>query len=807
MYLCHTPVTVIAYTTVAAIPGTEKIPGKKIINSEAIVKDSLLPDPTLYGKSEEQGIIAVHPIASGGSSSVAEVLVYSRSGEDGGVSQKRERVYPFFFLTDQEYLRGFSVDRFKIKDLAGQNAYRNLVIFNSWNAYWDAIRHIEKKAPDATIPPLYRLNNPVQQYLMQTGKTCFLGMAFDQIHRMQLDIEVVSEKGFPAAHRPNDAIIIVALSDNRGWSQLLHTLHQTEAELLHQLVQIIQEKDPDVIEGHNIFAFDFPYIQARCKRHRVPFTIGRDGSVPRSFPSSMRFAERSIDFPVLEIAGRHVIDTYFQVMTYDIFKRDLPGYGLKTVARYFGFAPEGRTYVDGDAITATWKTHPERILDYALDDVIETERIARHLSGSTFYLTQMVPMDYGTTARTGPAAKIESLLVREYVRQSHSLPASQWGSQTLGGYTDVFFTGVAGPIVYADVESLYPSVMLHYDVRPQQDTLKVFPALLRRLTDLRLRTKSKMNEATDKEIYSELDARQNSFKTLINSFYGNLGFSHALFNDFSEADRVAQIGQDILHSLIKAIQTKGGTVVEVDTDGVLFVPPASCSGEKAERAFVASLTEALPEGIRVGFDGRFAKMLSYKKKNYALLDYNGDLKFKGSSLVSRSIERFGRQFVRDATRLLLDNDIDALHTLYLDTRKGILNHEWEEARLFCRTETLKESLDKYLDDVKSGKRSRSAAYQLALQKQEQGEAIRKGDRISYYLIGTDPNVTAFEHARPAEAWNPASPDENTAYYLKRLDEFAKKFEPFFEDHHFRLIFSEEDMFGFSSEGITPLMHG
>ncbi|MGI9175726.1 MAG: DNA polymerase domain-containing protein, partial [Rhodothermales bacterium] len=297
---------------------------------------------------------------------------------------------------------------------------------------------------------------------------------------------------------------------------------------------------------HNCYAFDFPYLMTRCARHGVPFAIGRDGSVPRSFPSSMRFAERTIDFPALEIAGRHVVDTYFQVMAYDVFKRDLRGYGLKAAARYFGFAPEGRTYVPGDQIGRVWKEDPERLLAYALDDVIETERLARHLSGSTFYLTQMLPMPYGQVARTGPASKIESLFVREYLRRRHALPKSEWGSQAVGGYTDVFVTGIVGPVVYADVESLYPSIMLHYDVRPKGDELHLFPDLLHRLTDLRFEAKAAMGEATSDEAKGELDARQTAYKNVINSFYGSRGFSLAAFNDCAEADRVASIGQDIL---------------------------------------------------------------------------------------------------------------------------------------------------------------------------------------------------------------------------------------------------------------------
>ncbi|MFB6273772.1 MAG: DNA polymerase, partial [Salinibacter sp.] len=75
------------------------------------------------------------------------------------------------------------------------------------------------------------------------------------------------------------------------------------------------------------------------------------------------------------------------------------------------------------------------------------------------------------------------------------------------------------------------------------------------------------------------------------------------------------------------------------------------------------------------------------------------------------------------------------------------------------------------------------------------------DRISYYITGDSADVTAFKNCKLADEWDPDDPDENTAYYLKRLDEFADKFEPFFDEHDFRLVFSPEDLFGFSAEGI------
>ena len=763
-----------------------------------------LADVALFGADSMPRIVDVHPMMDRPSDEPARVRLYQRTDDFSSVVEHETTFFPFFFLSDARLLQGLSHD-YWCTTLSGDNFYRHLAAFRTWSAYWDAVRQIERRTDsDESWPDeIYRAGSPAQQYLLQTGRTCLLDMTLDDLHRLQLDIEVYAEGGFPNAERPEDKIIIVALSDNRGWDEVLHLRSGIdEATLLEELVYVLQERDPDVIEGHNIFEFDIDYLLDRCDMHGVDFAIGRDGSVPRQYDSSMRFAERTVDFPAVDIVGRHVIDTYFQVMSFDVFSRDLPDYSLKTAARYFDLAPEERTYIEGTEISTAWRKTREALLDYALDDVIETKRLAGHLSGSTFYLAQMLPMTYGSSARRGPAGKIESLFVREYLRRRHALPRSEWGSQSMGGYTDIFITGVLGPIVYADVESLYPSIMLNYDVQPSGDTLDLFPQLLERLTDLRLETKQDMKDAEDEEIRSELDARQSSYKVLINSFYGVLGFSLSVFNDFEEADRVARTGQQILRELIEEIQARGGTVIEVDTDGVLFVPPDRVRGEQAEVDFTVGLTEAMPEGIRVGFDGRFKKMLSYKKKNYALLTYDDELKFKGSSLISRSNEAFGRRFVRQAIRRLLERDVEGLHDLYVDTREKIVQHDWEGADSFARTESLKDTINQYERDVEDGNRPRAAAYELAKEKaRTTGQPVRKGDRISYYITGEDANVTAFRHCRRAGAWDPNDPDENTAYYLKRLDEFAKKFEPFFSEHDFRLVFSPEDLFGFSAEGI------
>ena len=194
-------------------------------------------------------------------------------------------------------------------------------------------------------------------------------------------------------------------------------------------------------------------------------------------------------------------------------------------------------------------------------------------------------------------------------------------------------------------------------------------------------------------------------------------------------------------------------------------------------------------------------MLSYKMKNYALLTYEGTLHSKGSALVSRSTEPFGKRFMFEVIALLLQENIQGLHDLYMATYTRIVQHDWQ-VEDFARTETLKAAVEHYQADVTSGRRSKAAAYELAIARaRATGQPVRKGDRITYYITGTTPNVTTFDNARLAEAWNRHAPDENTAFYLKRLDECAHRFAPFFTPQDFAQVFAPEGLFGFSPAGI------
>ena len=756
----------------------------------------------LYGHNTDERIVAVYQKGD------STMRVYFRDA--AGVRHEDQEFFPFFHLADERYLEGFPKKHW-VRRLEGTGYYQYLCVFQEWPVLWEAIRRIidrynrsalTKAAGYQDIDLIYLSPDPVTQYLMQTGRTLFKGMNFDQVYRMQLDIETYTSPPFKFSNatRAGDRIILIALSDNRGWEHMLDGKRMSESQMLHELVAIITDKDPDVIEGHNIYGFDLPYILKRCELNKVPFDIGRDGTAPRTFDTRTAFAERAFAFTAMEVPGRHIADTLLLVQSFDTSRRDMDSYSLKYAAQYFGFASPERTYIPSEKISWHWDHEPEKLKKYAFDDVNETKKLSDLLSGPSFYLSQMLPFNFGHVIRLGSAAKIESLIVREYVREKHALPKPGTGTQTTGGYTDVFAIGILGPIVHVDVESLYPSVMISKGISPATDAKNIFQELLKTLTEMRLEMKRSMKHASSAAEKASLDARQSSLKILINSFYGYLGYSRGLFNDFSQADVVTKTGQAILRQMISHIQSAGGKVVEVDTDGVFFVPPPGVTTEDSENEFVQDLARQMPEGIAIALDGRYRKMLSYKKKNYALLGYDHKIKIKGSSLTSRSIERFGRSYIMQCIDCLLSANVSGLHTLYTELHHAIVEHKLDVME-FARVETLKDPLTEYTEDVALGKRNKSAAYEVALTMER---AFRPGDRVAYYIIGTDPNPRSFDHCKPADVWDPNFPDENVAYYLRRLDEFSEKFQPFFSPQDYRAIFSADDLFPFNPAGITPL---
>ena len=644
--------------------------------------------------------------------------------------------------------------------LAGDLRYNWLVTVDSWKELI-ALRNGLKKAGRN----FFGLSDPVQHYLSATGRTLFKQLPFEELKRMQL--EVLSPTGEnDLAEASQNPIASIALSDNSGWEQLIVVdpvkREESEHDALKQLTAIIKERDPDVIEGHNLFRFDLPYLVARARKVKVKLDWGRSGGFLRSRPSRLQIAEKTIDYPKFQIDGRHFVDTFLLAQFYDVGMRTLTGFERVDVAQHFGFCDSAElSALTGKELQRAYINNDDRFRRRALCAVRETRAVAELLSPSYFIQAQIFPYNYQDVIVRGNATRINALFLREYLRQRHSIPEMPSAMSFEGGFTAIYFTGVARNVWHCDVASLYPSIMLQFDCFPATDQLQIFRHLLTDLRKFRLEAKGQMqlvDRQEDRRRWHHLHALQNTFKILINSFYGYLGFAQGHFADFDAAARVTQIGRDLLQKMIAWLNERGAQVIEVDTDGIYFVPPNSVAAvvgrgrrEDALRQpgsappattierLRSGISEILPPGIEVEFDEQFDAMFSYKAKNYALLTRSGDVIIKGGALKSRGLEKFQRVFLEEMIKRIMEGKGVEIGQLRHQFETRIRNREMP-IEMLMKTDTLQDSLEKYRAKIAGSARNRAAAYELALALDlamfgVEGEGVVDGQQLEIGVVG------------------------------------------------------------------------
>lgn len=648
-----------------------------------------MEDEWLWGWDPTPGIVSVWAEPDG------RAFVWRRLPGTGALVREDVRFRPWVLLASLEDLthlgdrlrpehEGPAPQRVTYQELEGPGALRYVVRADDGRALSAAVLqgaakrlgHAPRNLRDLGANAVLALP-PEEQYLVASGRTYFRELGFDDLRRMQFDLETT---GLEPEH---DRIFLVSVREPDGTTGVLEAHGEddaAEADLLRRLVGRIRAADPDVIENHNLHGFDLPFLAYRARRLGVPLALGRAGAPGlRQRPASRgavlgRGAERDSD-PMRRtrytLPGRELIDTLDAVRRHDFSARDLPGHGLKAVARHLGLASPTREYIPGAHVHDVYRTDPERVRRYACDDVTEVAGLARMLGGAAFALARMAPRRYERLADAGPATGVlDPLLVRAYLRAGAALPTHEGGDGTphSGAALHLFATGVARHVVKADVASLYPSLMREYRIGPRRDRLGVLLALVDRLVEQRLAAKARARAAApgSPERHTN-EALSAAMKIVVNSAYGYLGAPGLTrFSDVHAANEVTRHGREVLGLLCRELARRGVTLLEADTDGVYFAVPEDWR-EADERRVVSEVAALLPPRVRLEFDGRYAAMLSHEPKNYALQPYEGPLVLRGVAFRSSRAEPFGEAFLRRALSCLLAGDIPGVRDAYVET--------------------------------------------------------------------------------------------------------------------------------------------
>jgi DNA polymerase elongation subunit (family B) len=787
-------------------------------------------DELLWGWDPTPGIVSIHATHGG------RATIWRRIPGSGELVRENDRFRPWLLLEHIEDLQQLG-DRLVPQDsgrgatsqarerglvyhreLEGPGALRHLVSAHDFRALADAVLHGASARLGARIEHLGDLPResilalpPEEQYLVATGRTYFRDLPFDELHRLQFDLETT---GLDARR---DRIFMIAIRHHSGEGEVLEVAgddDDAEAALIRLLVERVRAADPDVIENHNLHGFDLPFLDQRARIVRVPLVLGRIEGARlglRAARSGVRARvisgdvddERRLRYTA---PGRELIDTMDAVRRYDFSTRELPSHGLKAVARHLGIAAPDREYVPGHLIHTTWRSDPERVRRYATDDVEEVAALSRMLGGATYALAQMVPRRYERLADAGAATGvIDPLLVRAYLRAGMALPAHQPGDGTPhnGAALHLFASGVARRVVKADVASLYPSLMRTYRIGPSRDRLGALLALVDALVARRLDAKARARAAPpgsiERHTYEGVSA---ALKIVVNSAYGYLAAGGLTrFADVHAANEVTRRGREVLALMCRELAARGVTLLEADTDGVFFAVPLDWT-EDDERRLVAEVDALLPPLVQLELDGRYAAMLSHEPKNYALLGYDGSLLLRGVAFRSSRSEPFGERFLREAIERLLVGDIAGVRAAYLETIERLRSHAISTHDVSQRVR-LSKSRPEYLA---ARERRRELPYEALL------AAGRKrwdaGDRVRVYRKqGGEGGLVDDDDEDPR--------DYDVDYYVRLLRaSYAQRLARAFTPVDFDAVFADPDqlsIFSLSVESIrsilTPLRGG
>jgi DNA polymerase, archaea type len=780
-------------------------------------KGLAIEDEWLWGWDPTPGIVSVWAEPDG------RAFVWRRDPATGELSREDVRFRPWLLvdsLVDLAHLgsrlRPAAAARRGItyRELQGPGALRYLVRADDLRQLGNALLGGAQGRLGRPLQSVRELGQaavlvlpPEEQYLVASGRTYFRGIGFADLRRAQLDLETTGLD--PEVHR----IFLVALRGPSGEVEILEggDGDAAEADLLRRLVAWIRRADPDVIENHNLHGFDLPFLATRARRLGVPLALGRAGAPGlRQRPAARGpLAPGSNDAPARRmrytVPGRELIDTLDAVRRYDFAVRDLPGHGLKAVARHLGLARRAREHIPGVLVHQVFVRDPERVRRYAADDVSEAAGVAHMLGGAAFALARMAPRRYERLADAGPATGVlDPLLVRAYLRSGSALPAHEPGDQTphSGAALHLFATGVAHRIVKADVASLYPSLMREYRIGPRRDRLGVLLALVDRLVDRRLAAKARARAAPPGSPARHAEeAMSAAMKIVVNSAYGYLGaVGLTRFADVHAANEVTRHGRELLGLVCGELAGRGVTLLEADTDGVYFAVPEGWR-EEDERRVVEEVAALLPARVQLEFDGRYAAMLSHEPKNYALRAYDGELILRGVAFRSSRAEAFGEKFLRRALACLLVGDVAGVHAAYVATVRALRRRGYPTREVTARVR-LTRTPAQYL--AQRGER-RELPYEalLACGRTEWtvGERIRvyraTNGRAGLLVDAGDPDGDGEAEAAPDAALDLSGAGEvrdyDIEYYLRVLREtYAARLARAFDPEDFATLFADPD---------------
>lgn len=546
-----------------------------------------------------------------------------------------------------------------------------------------------------------------------------------------LDIEVYNPRGMPNPDR-DPIIIISTMTKEDGIKMFVADDSKNDAKIIREFVDYLRKYDPDIIVGYNNNGFDWPYLVNRSSRVGVKLTISRMGNPP----------EPSV-YGHWSVIGRANVDLYNFIEEMGEIKVK----SLDRAAEFLGvMRRDERVLIPGHRIYEYWddKSKRDLLLRYARDDVVSTYGLAEKLLPFAIQLSSISGLPLDQVGASSVGARVEWMIFYEAVKRGELAPnREERPYETYKGAVVLEpRPGLHEDIAVIDFSSMYPSIMMKYNVSP--DTLVIgdcndcyvapennyrfrktpeglYPGLLRVLVESRRKVRELMkNYPENSPDWVLLNERQRALKVMANAMYGYCGWLGARWYRREVAEAVTAWGRNLLKTVIEKARSLGLPIIYGDTDS-LFVKNI---GDKVD-ALINYINNEL--GFDVKVDKVYRRVLfTEAKKRYVGLTIDGEVDIVGFEAVRGDWAEVAKDVQENVAEIVLKTGDVGKAVAYV---KSIID-KLKAFQFDIDDIIIWKTLDKSLNEYKVLTPHVAAAKQLI----EAGYKVGKGDMIGYVIV-------------------------------------------------------------------------
>lgn len=342
-------------------------------------------------------------------------------------------------------------------------------------------REFVKQYDDVGSMPIHGLQKWIYPFINDTYPGLSLEVDYSLIKIGYLDIECRSNDGFPKPEKALQEITAITISDG----SLYHvfgcgeyktkdyntTYHQfeTEIEMLEAFVRFFRTMDFDVITGWNVEGFDIPYLY-----NRIANLISEeeaDKLSPWNVTRKRKFFDRNgRENETVDLEGIAVLDFFQLYMKFSTSGKQ-ESYKLGYIAQVelgetkVDFRSEGYTDLED-----LYQRNFDLYVDYNVKDV----RLVIRLEDKLKFLQQAMAIAYDAKINFSDATTSvllwDVIIHNNLMEEKIIVPPATCGSkmgQVRGAYVKEPAVGVYKWLVSFDLASLYPHLIMQYNISPE----------------------------------------------------------------------------------------------------------------------------------------------------------------------------------------------------------------------------------------------------------------------------------------------------------------------------------------------------